>query len=73
MRALQRVLTASLLFCLATAAAEAGLLIALWQRGSLTSETAKNLLMVAYDVPVRDIEERLLAGREHKELRDFLA
>jgi hypothetical protein len=48
-------------FCLATLLAEAGVLAVLWQRGQLGPHTVEQMLTVAYDIPVRDIQNRLLA------------
>lgn len=59
MKLLRIMFTAWLYLCLATTLAEAGLLAVLWKRGQVTPNTAHNLLVVAYGVPVREMYEKM--------------
>ncbi|MGE3778992.1 MAG: hypothetical protein AB7F89_17535 [Pirellulaceae bacterium] len=61
MKAIRFLVGAWLYFCVASALAQLGLLAALWQRHLLTPATLQNLLTVAYNVPLRDIEAKLIA------------
>lgn len=58
---LQRMVSLAVYFSVATLLAQAGLLAVVWQRGSLNQQTAQHLLAIAYDIPVRDLYERLIA------------
>jgi hypothetical protein len=70
---LQRIAAAFALFSMATVLAEAGLLAVLKDRGFLKMQTVQNLLIVAYDVPVRDIYEAMAAKAQpvKKEMVSF--
>jgi hypothetical protein len=48
-------------FCLATALAEAGWLVVLGKLGRINRQTVENLLIIAYDVPLRARYEQALA------------
>ena len=61
MKGLQWIGAAFGLFSMATLLAEAGLLAVLHERGFLKMQTVQNLLIVAYDVPVRDIHDAMTA------------
>jgi hypothetical protein len=61
MKAVRIAFAAWVYFCLATAVLELGLLAALWQRGLLNARTVEHLLLVAYDVPLREQYEDALA------------
>lgn len=73
MKLLSRFLSLLVLFSIATVLAEAGLLAVLWKRGSLSAQTMHNLLTVAYDVPVREIFDQLVAKAQpvKKEMVSF--
>jgi hypothetical protein len=47
--------------CFATALAEAGVLTVLWYRGQLNDNTMNSLLIVARDIPIRDMHDQLVA------------
>lgn len=69
----QRLFAVGMSFCIATLLAQTGLVAVLWQRGSLTRQTAQDLLATAHDIPVRDIYERLVAQNQpvKKEMVSF--
>ena len=64
MKLLKPIMTIWLYFCLATLLAESGILAVLWGRGQLTSHTLENLLVIAWDVPVRDMYDKLVAAAQ---------
>jgi hypothetical protein len=64
MKLLRPVMTAWMYLCFATALAEAGVLAVLWQRGQINHETLNNLQIVARDVPVREMYDKLLIEAE---------
>jgi hypothetical protein len=60
MKLLRAAMIAWVYLCFATALAEASVLAVLWHRGQLHHDTLNNLLVVARDVPVREMYDKLV-------------
>lgn len=71
---IRRALGLFVLFSIATILAETGVLAVLYQRGLATPQTVQNLLIVAHEVPVRELYEKLeqQAQPQKKEMVSYL-